>query len=93
MPRPYQTFSLVNTATWLTWVVQVPAAKQTKLSSPVKLNIVAKHQKIEGGISEQLMEVSVLLPSSVMLDGAPATSMALLTNQERLSRREQLGHN
>ena len=92
MPRPHQLFSLVNTATWLTLVVQVPAVEQTKLSSPIKLNIVAKHPKTGEGTSEQHPEVSLTQPSSALLTCAAATSLALLTNQDRLSRREQLGH-
>ena len=92
MPRPNQPFSLVNTAIWLTSVVQVPDPEKTTLSSPVKQIIVAKHPKTGAENLEQLPEVNLAQPSSAMLNGAAATSMALLTNQERASRREQLGH-
>ena len=91
-PQPHQPVSLMPTATWLTSAVPVPAAEQTTHSPPMKPKIVTKHPKNGAGSSEQFPEVSLAQPSSAMLDGAPTTSMALLTNQERPSRREQLGH-
>ena len=78
--RPHQPVSLMPTAAWLTSAVPVPAAEQTTLSPPIKQKIVTKHPKNGAGTSEQFPEVSLAQPSSAMLDGAPATSMALLTN-------------